>query len=114
MTVRKIDPSGDISTSGIQFINGKDEVAQTISTRLRLFRGEYFRNINDGTPWFQEILGKNGTVNNIDAIIRKIITETDGVQTIIDFNADFDINTRKYKINGSVLTQYGTTEFNSG
>ena len=53
MTVRKLDENGDIVTSGVQFITERDEIAQTVKTRLRLFLGEYFRDTTDGTPWFE-------------------------------------------------------------
>ena len=62
MTVRRLDDNGDIATSGIQFIGQAEEIAQTVKTRLKLFLGEYFRDINDGTPWFQQILGKGSSL----------------------------------------------------
>ena len=34
MTVRKLDENGDIVTSGVQFITERDEIAQTVTTRL--------------------------------------------------------------------------------
>lgn len=107
MTVRRLDSNGDISTSGQQFINEQSEVAQTISTRLRLFRGEYFRDITEGTPWFQSILVKGANLSETDSIIRRVISQTDGVQQITSYNADFDLDTRQYKIDVSVLTIYG-------
>ena len=107
MTVRRLDDNGDISTSGQQFINEKAEVSQTISTRLRLFRGEYFRDVTEGTPWFSSILGKNNNLSESDSIIRRVISQTDGVNQITSYNADFDLTTRQYKIDVSVLTIYG-------
>ena len=110
MTVRRLDVDGDIVTSGHQFITEKEEIAQTISTRLKLFLGEYFRDINDGTPWFQNILGKGSGLYQREAIIRRRILETDGVNQITKFNADFNLDDREYKIDVSVLTEYGEIE----
>lgn len=107
MTVRRLDESGDISTSGQQFLTEKAEVAQTISTRLRLFRGEYFRDNTEGVSWFQSILTKNNNLSESDSIIRRVISQTDGVNQITSFNTDFDLTTRQYKIEVSVLTIYG-------
>lgn len=108
MTVRRLDPvTGDISTSGVQFISQREEIAQTIRTRLRLFLGEYFRNINEGTPWFQSILTKRGTLSNKDAIIKQRIVRTDGVTRIIEYSTDYDINARIYSISAVVETIYG-------
>lgn len=112
MTVRRLDENGDIVTSGVQFISKRDEISQTIQTRLRLFLGEYFRNSKDGTPWFQDILGKGSTLTNKDAAIKRRINQTDGVLQILTYNADYDINTRQYTVTGSVLTTFGEVLFN--
>lgn len=108
MTVRALDPAtGDIVTSGQQFISDIDEIAQTISTRLKLFLGEYFRDITDGTPWFQEILGKHVSLSRSDAALRSRIAETSGVIKLLAFKTDFDPNTRQYTVYVSVKTEYG-------
>ena len=112
MTVRRLDENGDIVTSGVQFITEREEIAQTIRTRLRLFLGEYFRNSQDGTPWFQDILGKGSTLTNKDAAIKRRIVQTDGVLQILTYDADYDINTRQYTVSGSVLTTFGEVLFN--
>ena len=44
MRVRRLI-DGDIATSGVIWLYDRDAVAQTISTRLKLFLGEYFRDI---------------------------------------------------------------------
>jgi len=111
MTVRIIDSeTGDIVTSGRQFTGGVEEVAQTVKTRLRLYLGEYFRDINDGTPWWESILGKEGTLSSKEAAIKNRIVRTDGVVRLVSFSTDFDINTRVYTVNAGILTKFGVTE----
>tara|TARA_R110002049_G_scaffold101556_11_gene246520 strand:+ start:1832 stop:2179 length:348 start_codon:yes stop_codon:yes gene_type:complete len=110
MTVRLLDESGDIVTSGKQFTTGATEVAQTVATRLRLYLGEDFRNIQDGTPWWESILGKEGTLSSKEAIIKNRIIRTDGVTKILSFTTDFDISTRAYSVKVGILTKYGETE----
>lgn len=111
MTVRLINlNTGDITTSGTQFTSGALEVAQTVKTRLQLFLGEYFRDINDGTPWWESVLGKEGTLSSKEAVIKNRIIRTEGVTEILSFDTDFDINTRAYTVNASILTQFGESE----
>jgi hypothetical protein len=111
MTVRRIDSiTGEIVTSGTQFLTGREEVAQTIGTRLKQFLGEYFRDITQGTPWFQSILGKGGTLSTADAAIKTIIIETPDVSQILEYNADYDEDTRTYSITGQILTTFGVTD----
>lgn len=107
MTVRKLDDNGDITTSGTQFLSDQKEIAQTVTTRLRLFLGEYFRDITKGTPWFQSILGKGQSLDVKDAVLKRQILQTAGVQSIFEFNTDFDLTERKYSISTGIITPFG-------
>ena len=107
MTVRKLDDAGDIATSGEQFIGATEEIAQTVRTRLKLFLGEYFRNINDGVPWFQQILGKGQSLSVKDVIIKRRILQTPGVIAVFDFTTDFDLQLRKYSVSTGIVTEFG-------
>lgn len=111
MTVRKLNEQGDIVTSGADvFINEREEIAQTCVTRLKLFLGEYFRDTTDGTPWFQQILGKFESLNTIESILRNRIARTPGVVRLLSFNLDYDLQSRSITISSYVLTQFGETE----
>jgi len=107
MTVRKLDDDGDIVTQGTQFLTGVNEIEQTIRTRLRLFLGEYFRDITDGTPWFEQILGKGASMDAREAALRNRIVNTPGVVRLTSFSTDFDLSTRKYTVTAGALTTYG-------
>jgi len=107
MTVRALDIGEDITTSGTQFTNGAEEVAQTVKTNLKLFLGEYFRDITIGTPWFQQILGKGASLDTREALIKRQIIQTEGVDSISTFNTDFDLPTRGYTVSASIITQFG-------
>lgn len=111
MTVRRLDANGEIVTSGSQFLTGAEEIAQTIVTRLRLFLGEYFRDITDGTPWFQNILVKSGSLESKDAAIKIRIVRTPNVIGLTRYNSDYDIDSRTYSISGEVLTPFGQVTF---
>ena len=112
MRVRKLDENGDIVTSGQMFVFDKEATKQTVETRLRLYSGEYFRNINDGTPWFQSILGKFQNINAVEAILRSRINLTPGVVRLLSFDLNYDPSdpARKLNVSSSVLTQWGAQE----
>lgn len=110
MTVRRLDENGDITTSGTQFITGRAEIVQTLNTRLRLYSGEYFRDITEGTPWFQSVLTKNTSLANKEAVLKSRILQTDGVLKLTNFSTDFNNVTRAYSITVGVLTPYGAEE----
>lgn len=107
MTVRKLDENGDIVTQGSMFLTGREEIEQTIKTRLRLFLGEYFRDITDGTPWFEQILGKGSTLSAREAALRNRIVRTPGVVRLTSFKTNFDLDTRTYSVTAGALTTYG-------
>ena len=108
MTVRAIDPkTGDIVTSGEQFLYERDDVTQTIGTRLRLFYGENFRNIQDGTPWRQAIFPKSTSLQTKNIYLRERIAETPNVLRLLKYQSNYDIGTRKYTISAEVLTTFG-------
>ncbi|MCX2891714.1 hypothetical protein OO258_26160 [Pseudomonas sp. DCB_BI] len=110
MTVRRLDENGDIVTRGQQFLTGREEIAQTILTRLRLYLGEYFRDITDGTPWYEQILGKFVNLSTAEAALRARIANTPGVVRLTKFQADFDNTTRKYTVTAGALTEFGQVE----
>lgn len=115
MTVRALDPiTGDIVTSGVQFLTGQEEIAQTIRTRLKLFTGEYFRDINDGTPWFELILIKSSTLSQKDSAIKRRIAETEGVTQILSYNTDYGIDSRTYTVTCEVATVFGNVAITTG
>lgn len=113
--VRRLDENGDIVMSGQAWLYDLEAIAQTIKTRLYLFSGEYWRDASDGTPWIDRILTKNNNANTLQAkiaILRRRILDTDGVRSILTWNADFDFATRKLSIQTTVLTEFGTTNIN--
>ena len=76
-------------------------------TRLKLWRGQWFLDTNDGTPWLQDILGKHEAV---DMIIRNRILGTPGVKEITEFQSVLDPDTRTLSIQVTIDTNYGSTE----
>lgn len=120
MRVRKLDENGDIVTSGVIWNEGQCAIAQTIKTRLKLFLGEYFRDITEGVPWFEKPDGSNGilqkgySLTQVESLLRNTISRTTGVLTILSFNSDYDENRRQLTVNAIVATEYGTVEVSDG
>jgi len=59
-----------------------NEVAQSIRNRLLMYRGEWFYDLDEGIPYFEEVLRKAPDFSLIDQIFRQAISETPGVQTV--------------------------------
>ncbi len=110
MQVRRLDESGDLITRGKMFLTEREAISQTIVTRLKLFLGEYFRDVTDGTPWFQQILGKFENLNAVEAILRNRIARTQGVVRLLAFSMDYDLDSRALSVQTQVLTVYGEAD----
>ncbi len=83
-----------------------DAPAQVAMTRLRLFIGTWFLNLNDGTPWNTRVLGKY-TGSTRDMVVRTRILGTPGVKGILAYDSSLDRNTRAYRVNTTIDTIYG-------
>ncbi len=89
--------------------NMADEVQQRLVVRLNYFRGEWFLNQLEGTPYYEHILVKAPTDRAIRTIFGSVIRNTEGVAELISLTYEIS-RTRKLTlsfrvrcIDGSVL-----------
>ncbi|NPS37573.1 hypothetical protein [Pseudomonas aeruginosa] len=111
MRYRKLDADGDYTFGGGRadfFVDSPEAVGQAVLTRLQLFKGEWFVDTSDGTPWQTEVLGEN-TRATYDMAIRNRILGTQGVEQIDNYDSEFEPNGRKLKITCTITTAYGQT-----
>lgn len=96
------------------FLTDTEAFAQAVKTRLRLYRGEWWENLLDGLPLYQEILGSFITSDEDKDMITQIylneIAGIEGFSSFAEVNSDYDGETREYSLSCSVETSYGTTE----
>jgi hypothetical protein len=93
---------GDIKTSGVQFVDGQAETAAELRYRLRLFLGERFLDVRDGTPWFQQVLGKVPQ-DVAEVAIKRRILRSGRVLGLRDFRFTTDRDQRRITIDAQVL-----------
>jgi ABC-type transporter Mla maintaining outer membrane lipid asymmetry permease subunit MlaE len=61
------------------------EVAQRLFVRLLFFKGEWFLNLDEGTPYYQEILRKAPPARVVRAVFGGVILGTQGVSQLTKF-----------------------------
>src|SRR5262245_2696914 len=77
------------------YLSDLQAVGQSIKSRLLLILGEWFLDVEDGTPW-PEILGiKPYDPATVEEAVRERILGTVGVTAITDYQIVFDSLTRK-------------------
>lgn len=109
MRVRALADDGDcrFGRGRLDFlVDSAEAVAQNIKTRLQLFSGEWFLNVDEGTPWLTQILGE-GHAMEYAAVLRARILGAPGVREIVSFSDSYDPETRRITVTCEVSTLYG-------
>jgi hypothetical protein len=109
MRVRKVDASGDMlfgSNTNDYWYNVPEAVAQSIMTRLRLFEGEWFVDLTEGTPWATQVLGER-TQSTRDVVVRSRVFGTPHVIAITEYGSRYDGETRTWGAAMTIDTDYG-------
>jgi hypothetical protein len=113
MQYRKLSPTGDYTFGQGQqnyLANSPACVAQVVETSLRLWLGEWYLNVNDGTPYLESVVGSHSK-DQADAAIVARINQCQGVINIQNYQSEYDGNTRAYtSISGTLNTIFGETQ----
>jgi len=111
ITYRKLDATGEpiFGNGAGAFVSDIDAVAQAISTRLKLLQGEWWENLNDGTPLFQSMLAVSGSPSNLDTIaliLKQRILGTPYVLSVDQIQTSY--KNRAFSFACRVQTQFGS------
>ena len=104
--------SHDLDTGplDLKLVDKAEQVRQQLLIKLKLWRGEWFLDTEFGTPYLQQILGKQLTLSGALAALRKSILEVEGVRQILSFSYSFSNSTRKLTVEFTADTPYGIVE----
>ncbi len=107
MKYRATTPDGDYSFGfgNASFVTDAEAVRQAIGTKLKMFKGEFWEDLKDGLPFFEQVAG-NFDKNVADMTIRSRILDTPHVSGIQYFRSQISTD-RKYSMTASVNTDFG-------
>lgn len=88
-----------IENFDFQLIDGVDQITQNTGIRLRFFLGEWFIDITQGIPYYQEIFKKSPNQIQVDNIIKNEIITTFGIEEILSYTSDYNQRTRLFTVN---------------
>ena len=110
IAVRQLDSNHDPlwGLGQANYLVNIQAVAQIIQTKLLLFEGEWWQNLNEGLPLFQSILGSSSgkKPDAISLLIQTRILQTPFVTGIENVITTFSTN-RKFTFSCTVLTEFG-------
>lgn len=99
-----------ISTNNFVVVDGADYIEQSLKTRLQLFLGESFLDLNVGVPYFQEIFQKRVDSNRVESIFKEHILTTPGVIELLEFEIEYINSSRQFQVDFVVKTKDGIIE----
>ena len=87
-----------------------ESLRQKLSITLKTWQGEWFLDTTYGTPYIQSILGKPRTQQEVDAIFLSVISDySSEIQSINEFNSNFDRRNREFNLDFDVTAIDGST-----
>ncbi len=111
MRYRKLTADGDYTFGGGQadfYRDVPDAVGQAAKTRLLLWLGEWFLDVQEGTPYMQGVLGKH-SIELANATIQSRVLATQGLTNITNYNAEKNPDERSLAVQFTIDTIYGPT-----
>ena len=95
-------------------VEGIDGLVQRLKIRLQVFLEEWFLDDTRGVPYFQQILEKGTSYDEISNSIKLVISKTKDVKKINSFIIESDdIESRKIPISFSVTSIFGDAQINN-
>ncbi len=112
MRVRKVDETGDMVLGGNQAAFHRDTpeaVAQIVESRLQLWSGQWYLDLDEGTPYETAVLGRR-TEAMRDPALRARILDTPGVTEIQRYDSVLNRDTRGFTVAATIKTAFGRTD----
>lgn len=112
MRSRRLSDTGDYTFGQGEanfLIDSVECVAQNVRTRMKLWVGEWFLDVSEGTPWTTEILSAYlyNTKPLLDMAIRTRVLRTPGVVSIPEYQSSVDPTTRRLTVTMRINTTFG-------
>lgn len=109
----KLDSNWDIIIGrGATRTGGADFVAQNVKSRLLTLLGEWQQNKALGLPWYDGLLGKHVTPNDLQVAVQNVILTTPNVRYVASIDVNADYRGRTATISFTAETDFGTIEDN--
>lgn len=97
--IRRLDKNHDwtFGQGMNNYASESEAIAQRVKTRLWSFVGDWFLDLEHGLPWLPE-MERNVNLAEIETMVRRCVSRTEGVARITAYQADLNPDTRKLTI----------------
>lgn len=101
----------DPLTHDLVFVDGALQLVadpvQKVKIRLLFIRGEWFLDIEEGVPYFEEIFVKAPNLDRLRALYRTVIGDTLGIEDVREIDLAFDAGSRRLTLTWTAGTAAG-------
>lgn len=88
----------ELSNGDLVLTVESDAIRQHVQQRLWTFFAEWFLDTSVGVPYYQLILVKSPSLDNVEGILRETILATPGISELNSFVLDYDNATRQLSV----------------
>ena len=88
-------------------VDDTKQIMQNLAIRLRFVLGEWYLDITQGVPYYEEFFRKSPNQIQIESILKQEIVQTRGIEELISFEANFDKRRRIFSVNFSARSISG-------
>jgi len=100
----------EIVNGDFVLVDGIESIVQGLRVRLATIYGEWYLNNKIGVIVFSD----KPDPDDLDEAIKEEVVKEDGVETIINYNSDFDAKKRVLNVDFEVNTTYGVVTLKEG
>lgn len=100
----------EVTDFDLSFVSGLDYYRQKVKVRLWFFRGEWYLDTSEGTPFHRSILVKNPNIPLVDTLIKARILETEGVTELKSYTSSYESSLRRFEVSFEAQTDAGLLE----
>lgn len=105
-----VDGDLDISTGNLRIETNVAQVtAWKLTNLFSFFKGEWFRDIRQGVPYFQYVFVKNPSLPFISALFQKVVAQAPGAAGVTDMELNFLSGLRTLQCKITVQANDGST-----
>jgi hypothetical protein len=95
----------EIRDFDLQLIDSIDQVVQNLKIRLKFILGEWYLDITQGIPYYEDIFIKSPNQITVETVFKNEILSTDTVEEITRFRSNFQPNLREFNMIFSVIVE---------
>ena len=87
----------------LQITKNEQILPQKIKQALLMFQGEWFLDIEQGVPYYSDVLGQKGALDSIRSVFIDCINSVPGVKELSQFDMSYIAQTRELRLKFSVV-----------